>query len=207
MSEPCEALSITGIILAGGQSSRMGRDKALLPVPGEPALTFVTHLACLLADHCQETLLVARDQYQAQAYQPHLPSSIQVFTDQVANVGPLMGLYSGLSAIHTSHALVAAVDMPFLQPALLNFLLSQARSDTVTMPRVAGQEQVLLAIYPRAILPLIEQRLREGRRDPRSLLQLAHVHLLEEGQLRAVDPQLRSFININTPEEFSRYQP
>lgn len=206
MSERCEALSITGIILAGGQSSRMGCDKALLPVPGEPTLTFVTHLARLLLEHCQEVLLVARDQDQARAYLPHLPSSIQVITDRVSRVGPLMGLYSGLSAIHTSHALVVAVDMPFLQPALLDFLLAQARPATLTVPLVDGQEQVLLSLYPRSILPLIEQRLQEGRRDPRSLLQLAPVQLLEETQLRAVDPQLRSFININTPEEFSRYQ-
>ncbi|GHO87855.1 putative molybdenum cofactor guanylyltransferase [Dictyobacter formicarum] len=184
----------------------MGRDKALLPVPGEPALKFVTHLARLLAAHCQEVLLVSRDQAQAHDYLSYLPPSIRVITDLVPQVGPLMGLYSGLCAMHTSHALVTAVDMPFLQPALLNFLLSQAQPATITMPLVAGQEQVLLAIYPRSILPLIEQRLQEGRRDPRSLLQLARVQLLEEAQLRTVDPQLRSFININTPEEFSFYR-
>ncbi|GCE19773.1 molybdenum cofactor guanylyltransferase [Dictyobacter kobayashii] len=201
-----ETLSITGIILAGGQSSRMGRDKALLPLPGEPATTFLAHLASLLIEHCQDVVLVARDQEQSHEYLPYLPPLVRVVTDEVAQVGPLMGLYSGLRAMHTSHALVTAVDTPFLQPSLLNFLFAQARPDTVTMPLVGGQAQVLLALYPRSILPLIEQRLQEGRRDPRSLLQLAQVHTLEEAQLRTVDPQLRSFINLNTPEDFSLYR-
>jgi molybdopterin-guanine dinucleotide biosynthesis protein A len=65
--------------------------------------------------------------------------------------------------------------------------------------------QVLLAVYPRAVLPSIEGRLREGRRDPRSLLEVAPVRYIDEAQLRQVDPELRSFINVNTPGELSIY--
>ncbi|WP_151756501.1 molybdenum cofactor guanylyltransferase [Dictyobacter vulcani] len=195
----------TGIILAGGQSSRMGRDKALLPLPGEQRLTFVSHLATLLSSTCQDVLLVARDQDQANLYLPYLPSSVHLITDATPHIGPLMGLYSGLRAMTTAYAVVTAVDMPFVQPALLELLVAQARADTIIMPMVGGVPQVLLALYPRSVLPLIEQRLQEGRRDPRSLLQLAQVLPLEEAQLRTVDPQLRSFVNVNTPEELSFY--
>src|SRR5207237_7538355 len=122
-------------------------------------------------------------------------------TDKAPDNGPLMGLYSGLSAIHAQHALVIAVDMPFVQPALISFLLSQSLSDSLLVPLVNNIPQVLLAIYPRTILPLIETRLQQGRHDLRSLLEVAPVHYIEEAQLRKVDPQLRSFVNVNTREE------
>ncbi len=190
---------ITGIILAGGSSSRMGKDKALLPLPGNQSVTFVEHLASLLVACCAETLIVARDQAYASNY---VFPGVHVTFDKIPGFGPLMGLYSGLSAIHTQYALAVAVDMPFVQPALLSFLLSQPLTmDTLLVPLVRNVPQVLLARYPRSVLPLIEELIQRGRRDLRSLLEVAPVQYLEEAQLRQVDPELRSFININTPGE------
>lgn len=189
----------TGIILAGGSSSRMGRDKALLALPGNQAVTFIEHLASLLIASCAETLIVARDQAHAPGYA--FPG-VRVICDKTPDYGPLMGLYSGLSAIHTQHALVVAVDMPFVQPAVLSFLLSQPLAPhTLLVPVVNNVPQVLLAVYPRSVLPLIEELIQQGRRDLRCLLEVAPVQYIEEAQLRQVDPQLRSFINVNTPEE------
>jgi molybdopterin-guanine dinucleotide biosynthesis protein A len=190
---------ITGIILAGGSSSRMGKDKALLPLPDNQSVTFVEHLASLLVACCAETLIVARDQPHASNY---VFPGVHVTFDKIPGFGPLMGLYSGLSAIHTQYALVVAVDMPFIQPALLSFLLSQPLTiDTLLVPLVHNVPQVLLARYPRSVLPLMEGLIQQGRRDLRSLLEVAPVQYLEETQLRQVDPGLRSFININTPGE------
>ena len=177
----------------------MGRDKALLLLPGNQAVTFLEHLASLLSASCAETLIVTRDQAHALGYA--FPG-VRITFDKTPGQGPLMGLYSGLSAIHTRHALVAAVDMPFVQPAVLSFLLSQPLAPhTLLVPVVHNVPQVLLAIYPRSVLPLIEEQLQQGRRDLRCLLEVAPVQYIEEAQLRQVDPELRSFININTPEE------
>ena len=112
-----------------------------------------------------------------------------------------MGLYSGLKATQSSTALVVAVDMPFVQPALLAFLLAHHEENTLLVPVVEGVPQVLLAIYPRSILPLIETLLQQGKRAPRALLEVAPVRYIEEAQLREVDPQLRSFVGINTPHD------
>jgi molybdopterin-guanine dinucleotide biosynthesis protein A len=192
-----------GIILVGGRSKRMGRDKAHLPLPGKERVTFVAYLASLLTSQCSEVLLVARDATQAADYAlPH----VHIVTDQVPDIGPLMGLYTGLSAMHASHALVTAVDMPFVQPAMVTFLLSQPLDNALLVPIVNDIPQVLLAVYPRAALPAIEERLQAGRRDPRSLLDVAKVRYIEEAQLRKVDAELRSFVNINTPEEWKQYQ-
>jgi molybdenum cofactor guanylyltransferase len=189
---------VSAIILAGGQSKRMGRDKALLPFPGNTQITFLARLTALLRPLCREVVIVARDTTQAAAYT--LPG-ITVMIDKQPGVGPLMGIYSGLSAIHYSHAFVTAVDTPFLQPALLSYLLAQPLTDALLIPRVQDAPQVLLAIYPRSMLPLIETYLQQGHRGPRSLLAIAPVQYIEEPQLRAIDPQLRSFMNINTPAD------
>ena len=192
--------STAGIILAGGHSTRMGRDKALLPLPDDASTTFVEHLVRLLATHCREVVLVVRSQEQAILY-AHL--GITIITDETPDVGPLMGLYTGLHSISTTHALVTAVDMPFVQPEMIAFLLSQPLADSsLLVPIVNAIPQVLFAVYPRAILPLIEERLHAGRRDPRSLLDVAPVHYIDEAQLRGIDPQLRSFVNMNTPEDY-----
>ena len=190
---------ITGIILAGGQSRRMGQNKALLPAPGRAQITFVEHLAALLLPLCAETLLVTRDETSAADYAGL--TGTRIVTDLIPGGGPLMGLYSGLRATSTSHAIVLAVDMPFVQPAMLSYLLSLPRQEAIIVPVVNGVPQVLFAIYPRGILPIIEARLREGRRDPRSLLNAAPVAYLDEARLRQIEPTLHSFVGVNTPQE------
>lgn len=193
-----------GIILAGGRSRRMGTEKALLPLPGHTQTSFVEQLATTLRPLLKEVVLVARDAAHAAAFT--LPD-VCIVTDYTPDIGPLMGLYSGLQAIHAPHALVVAVDMPFVSPALVSLLLSlEQEEDTLLVPLVQGVPQVLLAVYPRSILPIIEQLLQEGRRDPRALLERAPVYYVEEAQLRLVDPQLRSFINLNTPDELRQIQ-
>jgi molybdopterin-guanine dinucleotide biosynthesis protein A len=189
----------SGIILAGGSSSRMGKNKALLSLPGNKAVTFIEYLVSLLEEFCSETLIVARDQAHVRDY---VFPGVRVTFDETPGIGPLMGVYSGLSAIHTTHALVVAVDLPCIQPALLSFLLSQRLpTDTLLVPLVHNIPQVLLAIYPRSVLPFVKEQLLQGRRDLRCLLNIAPVQFVEEAQLRQIDPQLRSFKNINTPEE------
>lgn len=190
-----------GIILAGGRSQRMGTNKALLPLPGQPSKTFLTHLISTLAPLCAELLVVARDP--AQFAHNALPGTRIIF-DEKPGGGPLIGLYSGLNAMQSTTALVVAVDMPFVQPPLLTLLLACNQQDTLIVPVVEGIPQVLLALYPRSILPHIETLLRQGKRAPRALLESAPVHYIEEAQLREVDPQLRSFVGINTPEDLQR---
>lgn len=181
----------------------MGQDKALLPCPDNQQISFVEQLATLLLSACREVILVVRDVSQAATYARHVPSSVRIVTDKVPDTGPLMGLYSGLCEMQSSRALVTAVDTPFLEYSMISFLLSESVSNQPVIPIVDNFPQVLLAVYPRTMLPVIEAKLQAGRRDPRALLQVTEVRFLEEKQLRAVDSQLRSFVNINTPEDFA----
>ncbi len=181
----------------------MGMDKALLHLADAPGSTFVAHLATTLSLLCDEVLLVARDEMQASRYR--VAAGVRIVTDRVPNYGPLMGIASGLSAMQAEKALVVAVDMPFAQAILVSWLLAQAHNDVITVPVVSDVPQVLFAVYPRSLLPLIETTIAQGRRDPRSLLLNAPVQYIQEAQLRVIDPQLRSFINVNTPEEWHEY--
>jgi molybdenum cofactor guanylyltransferase len=192
-----------GIVLAGGQSRRMGTDKALLPQPGTEHETFVEHLTGTLKPLCSEVVLVVRDAFQATLYSEL--ADARIVTDRVPGVGPLMGLYSGLSAVQTPRALVTAVDMPFVQRDILAFLFAQASDEVALVPMVDNMPQVLLAVYPRSVLPLLEALLHAGRRDLRALLEVAPVRYIEEAQLRAIEPTLRSFVNVNTPGEWKSY--
>ncbi|GAC1389386.1 MAG: hypothetical protein NVSMB38_03420 [Ktedonobacteraceae bacterium] len=172
-------------------------------MPNNQHVTFVEHLAALLAPQCNDVVLVVRNTAQAARYK-HL--GISIVTDDTPDIGPLMGLYTGLHTIRASHALVTAVDMPFVQPEMIKFLLSQPLDASLLVPMVNDIPQVLFAIYPRAVLPIIAERLQAGRRDPRSLLDVALVRFIDEAQLREIDPQLRSFINMNTLEDYNAFR-
>ncbi len=181
----------------------MGTDKALLPLTHAPERTFLAQLSTTLTPLCDELLIVARDQEQAIRYRSVTDvASIHIITDHIPDFGPLMGIYSGLAATQAAKSLVIAVDMPFAQPALISLLLNSASATAITVPVVNNIPQVLFAIYPRSLLPQIETNISQGRRDPRSLLTTAPIQYIDEAQLRAVDPQLRSFININTPQDW-----
>jgi molybdenum cofactor guanylyltransferase len=192
---------VTGLLLAGGRSKRMGTDKALLPFPYSSQISFLQHLTQVMLGACKELVLVTRDVQQADTYVRYVSSLVRIVVDEIPDNGPLMGIYSGLRVVEASHAFVCAIDTPLLQPSLLTFLLTQCCDDTLVVPVVDDRPQVLLALYPRVLLPLIEERLQAGRRDPRSLLDVAAIRYIPEEQLRVVDPDLRSFLNVNTPED------
>ncbi len=179
----------------------MGYDKALLTLPGAEEETFLGHLVALTRQQSAEVLVVVRDQREAASYA--LPG-VHMVSDLQPGGGPLMGIYSGLLAMQAARAVVLAVDMPLLQPALLAFLCTQPLEEVLTVPVIQGIPQVLLALYPRALLPQIASLISQGRRDPRSLLTVAPVRYLSEEQLQPFDPELRSFINVNTPQDLAQ---
>lgn len=167
-------------------------------------MTFLTRLVNVLTSCCTEVVIVARDPAQAALYTHSGDFNARLICDSIPGGGPLIGLYSGLSAIETPSAFVVAVDMPFVEPALLSLLHALYHDDTLLVPLVGGIPQVMLAIYPRSILQIIKERIEQGQRSLRCLLEAAPVQYIEEAQLRQADPQLRSFVGVNTPEDMRR---
>ena len=189
---------VTGLILAGGASRRMGRNKALLTLGGRPLIQRVVDALQAVSD---EVLIIAN---QPDPYRfLHLP----IIPDIQPGYGPLMGLYSGLQAARGELALLVAVDMPFLAPEFLRFLLAQAQEHDadVVIPEAEGRLHPLCAVYRRATcLPAAEASIARGQRRLIAFHPQVRVRRIPESTLRTFSPDLRVLMNVNTPEELEQ---
>ena len=180
------------ILLCGGRSRRMGRDKGLIEWEGEP---LVVRAARLLRGFSTEVLVVTGT---AVRYRELL--DLPVLPDAIPNLGPLGGIYTGLLHARHEYNLVLACDMPLVRPKLLELLISEVSPEfAVIVPRVREFFEPLLAIYTKRCLPAIERLLAAGKRKPTDLYGLVPTKIVPEERLREVDPKLESFFNLNLP--------
>ena len=187
---------VSGVILAGGKSRRMGGSpKALLPFGGRP---LIEHIAETLRSVLSDCLVVTNtpDLYVSLG----LPMVGDVFPDG----GALGGLYSGLRAASGDAALCVASDMPFLSAPLLRYLAERSGDADVVIPEAAGGPQTLHAVYGKGCLPVMERRLRAGQLKIVDLLDDVRVLRLTTADLRLVADPERAFMNLNTPEDVAR---
>ncbi|NLK52745.1 MAG: molybdenum cofactor guanylyltransferase [Syntrophomonadaceae bacterium] len=188
-------IKATGIILAGGQSSRMRKNKAFLPVGNLPIIERVLKE---LQEVCQELIIITNtpEEYQ------HL--GVPVAVDLIPRKGPLSGVHAGLVFSKYYYNLVVACDMPFIHPKLATFLLTQTPGFDAVIPRIQGQPQPLFAVYSKACIKPIERRLHSEKRRTTDLYQEIKVLWVEEEVIRLiVDPEI-VFCNVNTPQEWDR---
>jgi molybdopterin-guanine dinucleotide biosynthesis protein A len=188
------------VILAGGLSRRMGRDKATLPaVDG----TLIAHLARRLAPVVEETIIAGG------SVRPRFEGAV-VVGDHVPGLGPLAGMLAGLVAAQHRYVWVVGCDLPDVEPALGTLLLALAADYEAVVPRPDREPESVCALYVRELAPRIAALLDAGERSIKSLLDRSTVRYVGVDELHAVDPELRSFRNINTPadyEDWLRTQP
>ncbi len=189
--------------MAGGRSRRMGRDKAWLEIDGLPLVERVVHRLAGLVD---EVLFSARDRAPYAALCARLPLPAAVVLDRYPDAGPLAGLEAGLAAAAHDIIFVAATDMPFVNPALVGRLLDLSTEYDAVVPLTphdaALEPEPLHAAYRRACLPAIRAQLDAGRRRVISFFEDVRVRYVSPDEMTPFDPALRSFANINTPEEW-----
>jgi len=173
----------------------MGRDKALLSW-GD--LTLLEHVAALVAEVVPEVVLVAR----ADQTFP-FPKPYPIARDSADGLGPLAGLAAGLAAIDAERAFLVSCDVPFLRPALVQRLLELSDGYDAAVPEIDGFPMVTSAVYSKAALPVARELLAAGRLRPRFLLDSLKTRMVTADELRDVDPDLWSFRNCNTPEEYA----
>jgi molybdopterin-guanine dinucleotide biosynthesis protein A len=190
---------ISAVILAGGMSTRLGKDKSLLPVDGEPLLTRVVRQLSALSE---DLIVVTNDR----AHYDALALPARLIQDEKPGVGALMGLYSGLKAARHSYALVVACDMPFLNLALLRYMVHLAQDYDVVVPREDEYVEPLHAVYGKDCLPAMEWRLAQGRRRIVSFFDTVRVRYVEKSEVDRFDPLHLSFVNVNTPEDWAKTQ-
>ncbi len=198
---------LSAIINAGGNSTRMGTHKALLPVPpaGDPLIACVVAAASTVVD---EAIYVVANHPPVIEAARQLPN-VTVIGDEVTGQGPLAGLAAGLARV-SEWALALACDMPLLQPALLHLLADRSGHQSpdrgvqwdAVIPLVDGRAQTLCALYHKRCLPFIQTMLAQGTLRIRDLFPHVRVLYVNEEELQRVDPALQSFVNVNTPQEW-----
>lgn len=192
-------LALSGVVLAGGRSTRLGRDKALLELEGRPLITRTLDvLAQLTGDLIIVTSLAS-----------HLfPQSARVVADRYVDAGVLAGVHAGLLAARGELALVVACDMPFLNLDLLRYIISLARDADVVVPRWTDVEPLHAVYRPATCLGPIERALARGERRIvsfyRDEVREVRVRYVERAEITRFDPQGLSFFNVNGPEDWER---
>ena len=195
--EPGEGVS--GIVLAGGQSRRLGRDKAVELLGGKPMIRRVLERVAGLTS---ENIVVVADE--ARGTTLPLLEDTRVAVDVHPGMGSLGGIFSGLAAAGNEWAIVAACDMPFLNADLLGYLLSLREGVDVVAPVVAGRPEPTHALYSRECLPFIEERLRAEELKITGFYGRVRVRYVEERDILRFDPELLSFFNVNSPQDLER---
>jgi molybdenum cofactor guanylyltransferase len=185
-------LNAAGIILAGGKSSRFGRDKALEPIDGKPLIQRIKEEFGTLF---QEVIVVAN---QPEKYEF---LGVEIHRDIIPGLGPIGGLYTGLTVIGCEWSFFAACDMPFINKRLVRALADLRPGYDVVAPRVDWKIEPLHAFYNRRCLAPLQEIIESGQRQIIPLFKQVRVRFVEEEELRAIDPELTSFFNINFPED------
>jgi molybdopterin-guanine dinucleotide biosynthesis protein A len=138
---------------------------------------------------------------------PALAADVAIVRDSVSGRGPLQGLAAGLAAFDNSVDLIyaTATDVPFLEPRWMTRLVELAAGYDLVIPHVAGFYHPLAALYrPAAVLPAIESLLLADRLRPVFLVEAVKTRVVDEGEMRAVDPALDTLRNLNYPEDYER---
>lgn len=187
---------MSGVIQAGGQSTRMGGEpKALLEIGGRPLIRRVIEA---LAPVLDELLIVTNT--------PELYASLglPMAADVQPGAGALGGILSGLRAIGGEAAFTVACDMPFLEREVVRLLVSRAPLGDVVIPRVGGHLEPMHAVYRQTCVPHIEERVRAGQFKIAGFFDRVEVVEIAEAEIaRHADPA-RVFMNVNTPDDLAR---
>lgn len=186
---------IAGVILAGGESRRMGRTKGLLPIGN---VTLIERVLASVREACDAIFLVTNT--------PELYRRLGVpmVPDALPDRRSLVGIYTGLLCAG-GPAFVCGCDMPFLNPALIRHLGSLIKGVDAVVPRHRGEYEPLHAVYAPACLDPIRRCLARGDRNT-AFLRDVRVRAVGVEEITRFDPGLRSFINVNTPEDYAEIQ-
>lgn len=186
-------LQACGVIMAGGRSTRMGRNKALLPVGGRALVERV-------ADRLRELfaqVVVSTNDPETYAF-----LGLPTVPDRIPGSGPLGGIEAGLRASRFRAAFFAACDMPFLHREFIAYLVGLAGEHDAVVPRVGGRWETLHAVYTQDVLPVVAEQLDRGDFKVARFFDRVRVRAVEEAELARFGPPQRLFFNCNTPDEY-----
>ena len=183
---------ITGIILSGGKSRRMGENKAFIKIEGVP---IIQRIYTLFKELFQEVIIVTN---QVELFNNF---DSKIYSDLLPNKGVLGGLYTGIFFSTFRYSFCVACDMPFIKQSLVQYLIKHIGDEDVIVPRTKDGLQPLHAIYSKHCLDPIKIIIEQGKYKIIDFYHMVKVKIVEENDFVSLDPLRKSFINVNTPEE------
>jgi len=198
VAQPSQS-SISGVILAGGQSRRLGRDKAVEPVGGQPLIRRVIERVAQVAS---EIVVVVADRTRGEKLP--LAADHRIALDIYPGKGSLGGIFSGLSSVQEEWGLVVACDMPFLNLELLRYMMSLRVNTDVVVPVLEGRPEPTHALYSRVCLPRIEERLKANDLKISGFFDEVRVKYVPEEDIARFGPDYLSFFNINSQPDLDK---
>ena len=189
---------VTAVILAGGMSRRLGRNKALEPFQGEP---LIQRVIARMRQVGESLIVVVNDP--ERAAELDLPEDVTTAVDRYPGMGSLGGILTGLVTAPTEWSTFCACDMPFLNPQLYQLLLSLRDGYDAVVPVVDGRPEPTHAVYSLACVEPIRERIIAKDLKISSFFGEVRVCLVPEEQIRRSDPELLSFFNVNTQEDLT----
>ena len=192
-------MGVTGIVLAGGLSRRLGRDKAIEIFGGEPLISRVIGRLNACTD---ETVVVVNSE--ARGEELPLPEDAVSAVDIYPDSGSLGGIFTGLTAASNEWGFVVACDMPFLNEELMDYMLTLRDGCDAVVPFMDGYPEPTHALYSKACLPHIERRLKAGRLKIAGFFDDVRVREVGADEIDRFDSERLSFFNINRPEDLER---
>jgi molybdopterin-guanine dinucleotide biosynthesis protein A len=190
-------MTVGGIVLCGGQSTRMGRPKAWLPFGEEVMLQRVVRR---LQQAVDPVVVVAAPDQEL----PLLPSQVDIVRDEERGRGPLQGLAAGLQGLdgRVDSAYASSCDVPFLAPAFVRRMTELLGDYDIAVPKVGEHHHPLAAVYRVGVLPVVRQLLSENRLRPFFLFNAVPTRVTSAEELQDIDPQFSSLRNLNTPADY-----
>ncbi|RJR47930.1 MAG: molybdenum cofactor guanylyltransferase [Desulfobacteraceae bacterium] len=184
-----------GVILAGGKSQRFGKNKSFIPIDGTPLIEKVVNVMTSVFGHC----LIVTNTPEEYA---HL--GLPMVQDVIKGVGPLAGILTGLKTIRHQYGFFVACDMPCLNSPFVRYLVGAKEDHDAVVPRIGRMVEPLHAIYSKTSIGPLGEVIDSGVRQVLELFSRIRVRYVEEEAIRAFDPDLRCFLNVNRPEDLAR---
>ena len=194
-------MTVTSIVLAGGRSSRLGREKLAEVIAGK---SLIERAISSLSALSQEILIVISQKQARSSLSSYTYPKAKTVVDLYSQKGSLIGIYTGL--MHSSNLLNLAVacDMPFLNLDLLRYMVKIAPGFDVVIPRIGDQMEPLHAVYSKKCIGPMEDRIKQGNLRVTGFFDSVKVRYLGEEELDRFDPERLSFFNINTEADLKR---
>jgi len=187
---------VNALILAGGENKRLPMTKGFLELKGRKII--------------ESTIGLLKEIFASVIISTNTPESyfhlgFPMVGDVMTYKGPMTGIFSALASLEETEIFVTACDMPFIRPDLIRYIVGRwSNTWEAVIPIFDGEPQPLLGIYSTQLLPRMEERIKKHKRGLRAFLNTREVQYIEEDQVRLIDQEGRSFVNINTIQDYEK---